>query len=317
VAWRADTPEAVLARFVAGPALAGGMLRDGVAPNTDDRNLVEFGFARSVGRGMFFRVARLRGAAARIGADRPAVQGAVDWARVEDERLSMFSIYGERASVERRAPPETRQRAAAHALYLAGRREEAAREFLAQPRPASGPFELGLVAEGLADRGDAAALPYIEAVAAEHPIEADVVRARLFFRQARHEEALVALERALVAYRSDPWPVPQIMGGALDLAEDLARGRPDLAPRVFTALDAPFSVYVLDVDRLGSVLRVAQVLPLATHCRPALDPLERNVPWSLEILLYRRNCYEATGDSRAGRARSDLDEFLRNERAKR
>ena len=317
VAWRADTPEAVLARFVAGPALASGALRDGIAPNTDDRNGVEFGFARSVGRGILFRLERLRRTAARIGADRPAVEGTVDWARVEDERLSMFAIYEERAPIERRAPPEVRQRAAAHAHYRAGRREEAARELLAQPRPASGPFELGLVAEGLADRGDAAALPYIEAVAAEHLIEADVVRARLFFRQARHEEALAALERAFVAYRSDPWPVPLIMGGALDLAEELAAGRPDLAPRVFSALDAPFSVYVLDVDRLGTLLRVAQVLPLATHCRPALEPLEANIPWSLEILLYRRNCYEATGDPRAARARSDLDEFLRNERAKR
>ena len=317
VAWRADTPEAVLARYVAGPALARGALRDGVVPNTDDRNSVEFGFARSIGRGIQFRLARLRSTAARIGADHPAVQGAVDWARVEDERLSMFSIYDEPIPDELRAPPQARQRTAAHVHYRAGRRAEAARAFLAQPRPPSGSFELGLVAEGLADGGDDAALPFIEAVAAEHPIQAEVVRARLFFRQARHEEAVAVLERALVAYRSDPWPVPRIMHGALDLAENLARDRPDLAPRLFAALDAPFSVYVLDVARLGALLRVAQVLPLATSCRTALEPLEAHIPWSLEILLYRRNCYEATGDPRAGRADADLDEFLRNERAKR
>jgi spermidine synthase len=317
VAWRADTPEAALARFVAGPALAEAALRDGIAPNTDDRNGVEFGFARSVGRGILFRLERLRRTAARLGADRPAVQGALDWTRVEDERRSMFSIYDERVPVEWGAPPEVRQHAAAHWHYLSGRRDDAVRALLAQPRPPSGPFELGLVAEGLADRGDAAALPYIEAVAAEHPIAADVVRARLFFRQDRHDESLAALQRALVAYRSDPWPAPRIMGGALGLAEDLVSRRPDLAPAVFALLDAPFSVYLLDVARMGSVLRVAQVLPLATHCRPALEPLEANIPWSLDILLFRRNCYEATGDPRVGRADRDLDEFLRNERANR
>lgn len=317
VAWRADTPEAVLARFVAGPAVARGALRDGVAPNTDDRNGVEFGFARAVGRGILFRVARLGRTAARMGADRPEVQDAVDWSLVEDERLTMRSVYNERPPIEQPAPPEADHRAAAHALYLKGRREEATRELLAQPRPPSGPFELGLVAEGLADRGDAAALPYIEGVAAEHPVQADVVRARLFLRQARHDDALAALERALVAYRSDPWPAARIMDGSLGLAEELARARPDLAPRVFSALDAPFSVYIHDVARMGALLRVAGVLPLATHCRPALQPLEANIPWSLDILLYRRNCYEATGDPRAGRARSDLDEYLRDEKAKR
>jgi len=107
------------------------------------------------------------------------------------------------------------------------------------------------------------------------------------------------------------------MGGALDLAEELAAGRPNLAPRVFSALDAPFSVYILDVDRLGALLRVAQGLPLATHCRAALEPLEPHIPWSLDALLYRRNCYEAIGDPRVGRARRDLDEYLRNDRARR
>ena len=317
VAWRADTPEAVLSRFVAGPAIPRGMLERGVAPNTDDRNRVEFGFARSVGRGFIFRLANLRRTAARTGADHPAVEGVVDWARVEDARLSMYSAFGERIPMDAETPPGVRRRAEAHAHYLGGRREEGAREFLSQPAPPASPFEQGLLAEGLADAGDAAALPYIEAIAAEHPIQGDVVRARLFLRQGRHEEAVAALERALTAYRSDPWPAPQIMRGSLQVAESLARTRPDLAPRVFAALDAPFAVYVLDVERLASLLRVAQVLPLATHCTRALEPLEPFVPWTAEVLLYRRSCYDATGHPLAARAHRDLDEFLANERTRR
>lgn len=317
VTWRAVTPEAVLAHFVAGPAIAAGATADGIAPNTDDRNRVEFGFARSVGRGLIFRLERLRRTAARLGADRPAVDGAVDWARVEDARLSMSSTYGDVTPVEPSDSAERRGRVNAHTAYLRGRRAEAAREFLALPRTPTGPLEVGLLAEGLADEGDPAAVPFIEALAAEHPIQSDVVRARLLFRQSGHEAALTLLEHGLIAYRSDPWPVPKIMVGALDLAEELARDRPDLAPRVFEALDAPFSVYVLDADRLAARLRIGQALPAATHCRRALEPLEPFVPWNVEVLLYRRNCYQATGDPRLSQARRDLEEYLRNERTKR
>src|SRR5687767_1991887 len=93
VAWRAETAEAVLARFVAGDEVARATLRRGMVPNTDDRNGVEFGFARTVGGGFLFRLERLRAAAARIGADRPVMAGSVDWPRVEHERMSVSSVY--------------------------------------------------------------------------------------------------------------------------------------------------------------------------------------------------------------------------------
>ena len=314
VAWRAETIEAVLARFVAGADVARATLRRGVSPNTDDRNGVEFGFARTVGRGFLFRLERLRAAAARIGADRPVMAGSVDWSRVQHERVSVSSIHDEAPPIEPSASMDVRARAVAHGLYLRGERAAAARAFAAQGRPPAGAFETVLVAEGLAESGDTAALPLIEAAAAEHPLHGDVLRARLLVRQGRLEDALQALERALVAYRSDPWPVPRIMAGALSLAEEIAGRRPELAPRVFAALDAPFSVHVLDIDRLGSVLRVAQYLPAEPYCRRALEPLEPFVPWSAEALLYRRNCYETTGDPRAAAAAADFAEFVRSER---
>src|SRR5689334_10936840 len=65
LAWRTEGLEGFLARYVANPVLA----RDIAAAvgdwvNTDDRTLIEFDFARSVGRSANFAVESLRGLAA-------------------------------------------------------------------------------------------------------------------------------------------------------------------------------------------------------------------------------------------------------------
>src|SRR6266568_3762291 len=62
-AWRVEDLEGVLARFVAGPALAKQMRAAGQEVNSDDRNPLEFAFARTLSRSGLFDVRRLREAA--------------------------------------------------------------------------------------------------------------------------------------------------------------------------------------------------------------------------------------------------------------
>jgi hypothetical protein len=311
--WRADTTEAVLARFVAGPAVARAAAGDRRELNTDDSNHHEIGFARMVGRNGPFRLHRMRMAARNLGADRPATTGTVDWERLADERLSMYTSQGENARLDR-ATEWQPERAAAHALYLGRRLGPAAQNFLMQAKAARGPVEIGLMAEGLADLGDEQAVQYVEMLGAASPTEADAVLGRLRFRQQRYEEAVAALERAFIAYRRDPWPPTPMMVGAVRLAEDMARARPETGPRLFASLAEPFAAYVIDSDRLDARLGIAQTQPIDAFCLEAIRPLDP-APWTLDFLLYRRNCYDAVGDPRAGRARADLDDFLRADRA--
>lgn len=229
----------------------------------------------------------------------------------------MHTAYGETAVLDRETQWEP-DRAMAHAHYLAGRRAQAAEAFLRQPNPPRGPVEVALMAEGLADSGDERALPHIAGLGAAFPAEADAVLGRLRFRQKRYEESAAALERSFLAYRTDPWPAPSIMAGAFSLAAALALEEPGTAPRLFAALAVPFPVYALEGERLMARLRIARTLPMeAGHCGEAVEPLASPVAWNLEFLLFRRNCYEAMGDPRAGRARADLEEFLRNEQRER
>src|SRR6185295_16026668 len=84
--WGVDSAEGFLAHFAAGPELTRRIagLPD-VERNTDDNTLLEFAFARSVGRAGGFRTPEIFRVAARLGASRPEISGGVDWARVEEE----------------------------------------------------------------------------------------------------------------------------------------------------------------------------------------------------------------------------------------
>src|SRR5262249_2189915 len=118
-AWRATTLEALLARFVAGPGLPRKILEEErYLLNTDDRNPIEFGFARTLGLQGLFGIDALLAAAGRTSAERPALTGGpVDLLRVEDERLAVFSGYGEAPPAPRPLSSALTQRAKAHARW--------------------------------------------------------------------------------------------------------------------------------------------------------------------------------------------------------
>ncbi len=68
-AWHATDLEGVLARYVGGPALVAALARqEGARWNTDDRNEVEYGFARTLGKQGGISIGDLRKLAVAIGA---------------------------------------------------------------------------------------------------------------------------------------------------------------------------------------------------------------------------------------------------------
>jgi spermidine synthase/MFS family permease len=84
--WRVGTPEAFLVHMIANENFSVEAARQAEDLNTDDRTVIEFGFARSVDAGE-----RLHGQivqdASRLHATRPRwMRGAVDWAAVERKR---------------------------------------------------------------------------------------------------------------------------------------------------------------------------------------------------------------------------------------
>ncbi|MCS6913954.1 MAG: fused MFS/spermidine synthase [Myxococcota bacterium] len=307
--WRTETLEGFLARFVAGARLARDIARqEGDVVNTDDHNLLEFAFARGIGEADLFNMGALLQLSRRRGDDRPPVQGAVDWSLVDQERVTMLAMARRRPYFEQALSPEQRQRARAQLAYAEGNLVEALHAWpAAEPR---NPFERLLRAETLAAAGDEAALPYIEALRADHPTEADVVLATLRHRQGRHAEAVAALERALIRHRTDPWPLSDLMQRALRLAVDLAVQERSAAARLRAALREPFVLRILDEERIRALVDVTMVEgPADLPCVEAFSQLEPHVPWGRGLLAARKQCYEATGHPLAPKAAADLAEF--------
>jgi spermidine synthase len=187
---------------------------------------------------------------------------------------------------------------------------EALETFRRQPLPPTGLIETSLFAEALAEKGDLEATPYIEALGAAVAPEADAAAARLAYRRGRLDLALASLQSAFTRYRADPWPHQSPMSRALALAREMAAAHPATAPVLLDALARPFAVRALDQERQVSRVSIARAAGLWDRCRDALAPLEPFVPWSPDILRYRAECYEHTGDGRARRAAAERDEFL-------
>jgi spermidine synthase len=312
-AWRVTDVHELLGRFVAGPALARHFRAQGAAINTDDRNPVEFSFARMVAAGTF-DLERLRTTAAELDAARPAIAGEVDWGRVRRHHIDPYTAVSGRAPIPDGLRPELLAAAKAQVQYAAGDLLGAVETFRSQPNPPSSLVETALLAEGLAEGGRAEASPYIVALGAAVPAEADAAAARLALRSGRPDLAAEALLSSFARYRRSPWPSSQAMGRAVQLSEEIVVAHPPAAGPLFEALATPFAVRGSEQARISSRLRIASLAGMWDRCVEAFAPFEPNVPWREDVLRYRADCYTRHRDPRTGRATAELAEFRGNAR---
>jgi hypothetical protein len=110
-------------------------------------------------------------------------------------------------------------------------------------------YTFGLILAALAQGGDEQAAVLASRLQAAHPVEAEILTARLRWRQGRAREAVEALERAFVLYRNDPWPMPILVKNAFAIVLDLGSRDAAVAARLLDALSHPFAVAVLDEER--------------------------------------------------------------------
>ena len=118
-AWRVDSAEAFLARLFANEDFARAAAKQADEINTDDRTVIEFGFARSIDAATNLHE-QIAQDATRLRATRPRVRGAIDWAAVERQRP--WIRRGEQ-------PPRNVGELALHAMEAAQRGDARAEEW--------------------------------------------------------------------------------------------------------------------------------------------------------------------------------------------
>lgn len=311
-AWRVTGLEGFLAHYVARDSLTRAIVRaEGGRLNRDDKNLVEFGFARSLGQGGLFQGDDLRALASQRGENRPPVEGPEpDW------NLVRWNAVIARTEENLPAPaPENVDdvgRLAAHTAFLAGDLRQTMNAYLGGPWQPEGPLELAMLGEALADGGQPNTLDMIARLRPYQPAEADAILARYLWSQGKFKECYDACAAAIGRYRIDPWPLSALMQRFLAVAGDLPVRDPSLAPLVYELLTPPLPLSLLEDERLLMRASVARYLGAAREAE-AFEPLEPHFPWRRDLLEERVRVYEEVNHPRARQARKELETFNRQE----
>ncbi|MDX1943874.1 MAG: fused MFS/spermidine synthase [Pirellulaceae bacterium] len=311
IGWRTGEVEGVLAHLLADYRFAARVADDGVGSiNTDDRNVLEYSFARTVGQPVGSPTVLLRNEALTEGYARPARLNGADWDRAQDLWFACHAAVGEGALGYEGLTGERATRAKAWEVLPLGRpRSEFVKHWEAQSQPARDVAEVSVLALAYADAASDKALPLIDKVRVDSPVEADALAGLLAARQKRYADAAKLLEKMLLGLRQDPTGLQHILQPALDAVRIVADGDPSLAPALSAALAEPFAALALNEQRISVNCSVAGHLPPPALAE-AVSKLEPFVPWDEPFLRLRYQAYEKSKFPLENRARRELLEFL-------
>lgn len=311
--WGVSGAEGFYTGYIAGPSFARAVAEaEGGRINTDDHPILEFGFAKNLGRFGLFKIPDLRALASARREDRPQTLGApLDWSRVAELRVASGAFWDENvADPEPGGDPLGRQRVKARQAYLRESLNEACPLWLSQPGEPQSHLDLLLVTECLAAAGDPRLPEAAARVRAVEPTEADFLLARWHAAAGRRDEGARHLLAALAAYRTDPWPYLPLVRRTFPFAVRWSRQDRRLAAAFYEAFSRPFAVHLLEQVRMLNRMEIARALDDERLCAEGLAPLEPNVPWEGRLLAYRVQCYERKGHELLPLARRDLARFL-------
>jgi hypothetical protein len=320
--------------------------------NTDDSTILEYAFARQVGilsegvSAQFFELA------AKLGQDRPATTGELDWNRVRELRQRAWLISRNRSPKLPKLEAPARDRAQAvevgclhpsadvlstwgiepkrqghghgeqpgsePSLRVEAGDPEPAHEADAadaeSPNPPRDILEVYVLANGYAHHADGRALPLAATLATRgFAAEARLVRARFEGAAGQPEKALVELIPALDELRRGSISLCDTAAEVLRMLPPLVRGKPDLARQAVAALMiGPLSAYQSERLRIGTAQSIAFALKESELCVAALGEDLYEPYWDRALLEARLDCLKRAEHAALPLAEADLRRFIGN-----
>jgi hypothetical protein len=305
--------EGILALYVGGMPLTNWLAKQPEARiNTDDHNIIDYAFARTLGLDYRWHIDDLRTIARQLGAHRPPVSADdINWTRVEDRYLAMFLFSGYLPPAPDWLTEAQRHRANAQWAYLQNQPGQALDEWQLQDEPPSSPLELAIIADALARTNNKLALEYAKGMRGYQPLEAEAVIADYYIKSNQLDSAAQSLAYVLDGMHRNPWGWPILMRWALNLASPMAQNDSTKAPALLQTLDRPFAAHFLNDNRCYQRLSVANQIGLK-ETLDALDEYEPNIPWTDIFLSNRARWYGMAGSDKARRAEDEWNEYLDN-----
>lgn len=309
--WLTRSVEGVLAHHLATPAFARGLLQTTPAHvNTDDRNLLEYGFARALSKDNQFETTQVLSMSVKAETDVPAhLVSQIDRHRIIHERLRMLAADGSTFSIPSELEGDDQHRAEALVAFARGNHEGV---LAAWTGAASSPFEQLMLLESTAQAGTTEAMPpLLAAIRADWPADAHFAAALSAFRHESYDDAASHLLDGFKALRQQVWVRLPSVQTALSLVPPLVAANHDLAPAFMELLRQPFPGGLADPTRVNTLVEILPLLASA-HQLEVLAMFEPHPPWQREFLEFRLKTYRASSHSFTPRAGQDLQEFLRH-----
>ena len=129
------------------------------------------------------------------------------------------------------------------------------------------------------------------------------------------------LEKFFHDLRDDPWPSRELILRSLKRAESIATSDRSKVAALFlyNALRTPLGIFNNENDRMAMALAIAIYLDgdrPGNYTQELLHQYEPHVLWERKFLEVRKDCYNATHDSKTAQANRDFDEFIKYQAAR-
>jgi hypothetical protein len=312
-AWRVHDLEGLLARYLGNRQFVDETLKGATyRPNSDDRNFLEYGFAKSVGLDTSFSSGELRQAALDAGQHRPplAAENGVDWDLVEQRRIEFGAVYNGDLTPFKQSSPADRLRSQAYTYAASGFYQKALDNWSQLPAESLSDIDRLFQARAHAELNQAKCLELIAPIAERYPVETAVVRA-IYYWQKDTKQAADAVLDAFEGMSHDPWAIHEIVGPLIKLSTVIADEDHETGRRIFELLGKPFASYRMEHQRVLMRLFVAESLGRA-YVLEALQALEPYPPWMGPLLQMRADTYKVAKHPLADQAQRDWERYQRH-----
>ncbi len=309
--WLTNSVEGVLAHHLASPEFARTLLQTTPTNiNTDDRNLLEYGFARALSKDNSFETTQVLAMAIEQDMDVPAHLAAqINHTRLTYERLRMLAADGATSSIPSDLDGDDQRRAEAVAAFAKGNFDEVLTTWVGTP---TSPFEQLMLLESAAQAGTAEQLPpYLAAVRQDWPADALFAAALSSFRNESYDDAASQLLDGFKSLRPQVWVRLSSVQTALSLVPPLAANNRDLVPQFMAVLQQPFPGGLAEPTRLNTLIQIITLLTEVQQIE-VMSLFEPNPPWQRQFLEFRLKTYRAASHALTQQAERDLQEFLRH-----
>ena len=309
--WSVIDVEGILAHFVCGNRTINQLLESVSEPmNLDDLNLLEYAFAKTVGKSTRFSIHDLQNRAVQLEDDLPVSLNDEGQKKVMQRRLAMQLSLGGRVHIDDGLSEEQQTRGEAFNLYLASRYLDALARFQTFAPDLSCPIETMVYAHTLAESGVPVADELLIKVREQNPTEAAAIQAIAALQQKQPGEGLQKILDTLKLLQNSPWGSRQLLDSLLFKAVSLCDLDSSYAAPLYEQLQQPFALHRLEDNRLLVRYLIAEKIG-NQQIIDSLQTMEPNAPWKEWLLEKRVRVYAAEKHPLTERARNELSQFKR------